>query len=68
MYGVWDAKEKKCAFLMNDNTCGKYDSITERERDDPYPMMGSGCSSPLFNSDRDAKLGQNNESVHSREG
>jgi len=35
--------------------CKKYDEIVEAERKEktPFPMMGSGCSSTLFNTLRD---------------
>lgn len=35
-------------------SCARYEEIKERERDCRYPMFGGGgCSSTLFNEDRD---------------
>jgi len=45
-----------CIFLTEDKLCSKYDEIKEKEKNSKYPMMGSGCSSSLFNDVRDAKL------------
>ena len=55
-YGEWDYKNNKCKELTKYNKCSKYDEITEKEKNSQYPMMGSGCSSSLFNDVRDAKL------------
>lgn len=45
-----------CRFLTDDDLCSLHDEIVERERGASYPMMGSGCSSTLFNERRDGKL------------
>ena len=63
IYGVWDAKNKRCAYLTPDNKCGKYDTIVDEEKDSAYPMMGSGCSSALYNTRRDAKIRENNKTA-----
>ena len=55
-YGQWDPEDKKCIFLFDNNTCGKYDEILEIEKGSMYPMMGSGCSSTLFNTIREEKI------------
>ncbi len=58
-YGEWDETVRQCKFLAIDNSelgthiCLKHEEITEIEKDSRYPMMGSGCSSTLFNEDRD---------------
>jgi len=49
--------EGHCKFLQSNYgytyICGKYDEIKHIENGSPYPMFGSGCSSPLFNKDRE---------------
>ena len=55
-YGEWDDAKHCCVFLTEDNKCLNYNEIVEREKDSHLPMMGSGCSSNLFNTCRDAKL------------
>ena len=47
-----------CKFLTEDNKCAKYDEIVEAEKDSKYPMFGHGCSSTLFNTVREAKIGR----------
>ena len=44
-----------CRFLIQDGihwNCGKYEEIVKHEKGNRFPMMGSGCSSTLFNEDR----------------
>jgi hypothetical protein len=48
--GRWNEELSQCAFLTADNKCEKYDEIVKMEKGSRYPMMGSGCSSTLFNS------------------
>jgi len=55
-YGEWDAARECCRFLTEDDKCGKYAEIVEAEKGSRCPMMGSGCSSTLFNERREAKL------------
>jgi hypothetical protein len=55
-YGKWDALNWRCYFLLPDNTCSKYHEIIEIEKNSLYPMFGCGCSSPLFNTVRQAKI------------
>lgn len=55
-YGFWDVEKKQCGELTADNKCARYDEIVELEKDAPYPMMNSGCTSQLYNDRRDAKL------------
>ncbi len=57
-YGEWDPDKKQCERLTDDNTCSLYDFIIEKEKDSRYPMFGCGCSSSMFNEDRDAKMRQ----------
>ena len=46
----------RCTLLTKDNKCSIYDEIVEIEKGNPFAMMGSGCSSPLFNKMRDEKI------------
>ena len=55
-YGAWNPIREQCTFLTADNRCSRYDEIVELEKDSKYPMMGCGCSSPLFNEVRDDAL------------
>jgi len=55
-YGSWDEAEERCIRLTKDNKCSIYDEIVEIEKGNPFAMMGSGCSSPLFNKMRDEKI------------
>jgi hypothetical protein len=55
-YGKWDAKNHKCQFLNTDSTCSRYAFIVETEKNSILAMMGSGCSSPLCNERRNAKM------------
>lgn len=55
-HGKWDKEKHQCAFLNDDSTCAKYEEIKKREKNSLYPMMGSGCSSPLFNERRNRKI------------
>lgn len=50
------ATKGTCRFLTEDNRCAKYDEIVKLEEGSKYPMFGSGCSSSLFNTVREAKL------------
>ena len=58
-YGEWDEKAHQCKFLQEDDPelgthfCGKYEEIKKIEKDHRNKMFGCGCSSPLFNNDRD---------------
>jgi len=61
-YGKWNASKHQCDFLADDSTCKLYDYIKEREKTIRFPMMGCGCSSPMFNEDRDAKIQKLKES------
>jgi hypothetical protein len=54
------ATRGRCRFLTEDNKCAKYDEIVEKERGSRYPMFGCGCSSPMFNEVREAKIRQDN--------
>jgi predicted molibdopterin-dependent oxidoreductase YjgC len=57
--GEWDSDKKQCRFLTADTKCAKYAEIQELERGAAYPMFGSGCSSSLFNTVREAKVKEN---------
>lgn len=57
-YGQWDPQAKACKSLKPvenslEFTCEKYDEIVVLEKGEKYPMMGGGCSSTLFNDQRD---------------
>jgi len=50
LVGEWDFDKEKCKFLTEENFCGKYDEI----KDSPMnPAFGEGCSSSMFNTDRE---------------
>ena len=56
-WGKWDDKKQQCAYLERqpDRTylCSRYtEIITSAENTDICPAFGAGCSSPLFNVDR----------------
>ncbi len=55
-YGEYVPEKNQCAFLTADSKCSKYDELVAFEKDSAYPTMGWGCSSPMFNERRDAKL------------
>ena len=55
-YGKWNAEYHHCEYLNEDHTCMKYPEIVENEKNSPLAMMGCGCSSPMFNEMRDAKM------------
>jgi len=55
-YGEWDAENHRCRFLNEENKCAIYAKIVEKEKSVAFPMMGCGCSSPLFNEMRDSKM------------
>ena len=47
-----------CIYLSHPDKFGQhkcliYDQIVEAQKDSPTPMMGSGCSSTMFNGRRD---------------
>jgi hypothetical protein len=48
--------KKQCHFLTPEDKCGKYEEILEKEKNSRFPMMGCGCSSPLCNDRREAKM------------
>ena len=55
-YGKWDIEHNRCTHLTEDNLCAIYDEIVEKEKNSQFPMIGSGCSSTLFNDVREAKI------------
>lgn len=55
-YGKWNPDKEQCDFLNPDSTCGKISEIIEKEKNSPFPMIGCGCSSPLCNARREAKM------------
>jgi len=61
-HGEWDWERKRCKSLNDDGTCAKYSEIKAKEDEAlkngrfALPMMGSGCSSPLCNDMREAKM------------
>jgi hypothetical protein len=60
-YGGWDPEKGQCKFLAEDSTCSKYDEIVRHEKNHRFPMMGCGCSSPLCNDRRAAKMREKGE-------
>jgi len=55
-FGVWDHKNNRCAFLTEDNLCHQYDKIIKHPDQWMSPAFGAGCSSPMFNTEREKKL------------
>ena len=55
-YGVWDEEKKQCAFLTEDKLCSKYEEIKADPNSWSSPAFGAGCSSPMFNTVRQAKI------------
>ncbi len=55
-YGRWNAEYHRCEYLTKESTCMKHTEIVEHEKNSPFAMMGCGCSSPMFNERRDAKM------------
>jgi len=56
-WGTWDNVKHQCSFLerQQDGTylCGRYAEIVAERSGDNCPAFGGGCSSTLFNRDRD---------------
>jgi len=57
-YGEWDNERQCCAFLTEDKLCAKYDEIVADPKSWSSPAFGAGCSSPLFNEVREAKIAE----------
>ena len=63
-YGLWNKEQTQCAFLEVEKEfpdfilykCGKYEEIKTLPGSDIHPSFGSGCSSTLFNDDRNKIL------------
>ena len=55
-YGEWDAEKHQCKFLTEESKCARHAEIVEQQKGFLLPMMGSGCSSPMFNQRREAKM------------
>ena len=51
-FGSWDDGRGGCAFLTEDNLCGKYKEILKDPSSKLSPAFGSGCCQPLFNTKR----------------
>lgn len=67
-HGDWDEKRGCCSLLTDPDEqgmrrCMIYRTIAMREKDSKYPMMGSGCSSSMFNDVREARIARMKESV-----
>jgi hypothetical protein len=56
LYGKWDEAKRACAFLTDDDLCSKHAEIVEDQKFSAMPMFGCGCSSPMFNERRNAKI------------
>lgn len=57
-YGHWDRERKCCAHLTEDSLCGLYDEIILSGISHIHPGFGTGCSSVLFNPDREKKISE----------
>ena len=61
-HGEYDCVKKRCKLLNANGTCSKYEEIKAGEDEliksgkFCLPMMGSGCSLPLCNDVREAKM------------
>lgn len=61
-FGEWDAERHQCVYLELEHEdpprykCGIYDSIVGQPGAEVSPAFGAGCSSTLFNDDRDRIL------------
>lgn len=60
-YGEWDEKRQQCAHLQEANQTRQrfrkiWNTFEDKESDANSGMCGSGCSSTLFNSVRDAVI------------
>ena len=55
-FGKWDYRLKRCRYLTEDNLCAKYDEIKDLPSARLSPAFGAGCSSSLFNEDREKKM------------
>lgn len=62
LFGEWDEEAEQCRFLEDDGEfqtrCGRYDEVMALPSSARWasPAFGAGCSSTLFNEDRDAVL------------
>lgn len=55
-HGSWDHERGRCVFLTSENLCARHDEIIAIEQGGLYSMFYGGCSSPMFNVVRDAKI------------
>ena len=58
-HGEWDSLKNRCAHLSEPDKngcqfCNKYQEIKEKEGEHSFRMFGGGCSSRLFNEQREA--------------
>jgi len=58
-YGTWNSEKQQCTFLTEENFCGKYERLITIPGAKFNPAFGTGCSSSLFNADRDKKIMEN---------
>lgn len=60
-FGIWNQDKHQCEFLTEENLCGKYEEIINlpKEQWEFSPAFGAGCSSPLFNTERQRILNEN---------
>ena len=58
--GKYDFKNKRCKFLTKDNLCGIYNEIIEKYGIEGSPAFGAGCSSTLFNTQREKTIREKN--------
>jgi hypothetical protein len=55
-FGKWDEVEHQCVHLTEDTKCGIYNKIKLSSNWEINPAFGFGCSSTMFNQDREIKL------------
>jgi len=64
-YGEWNKEKTQCKHLIGDKpgeyACGMYEHIIKQPGSEVCPAFGAGCSSTLFNEDRDSLLTKGTE-------
>jgi hypothetical protein len=60
-YGEWSGVEKSCIYLTSDNLCSIYTIIKKNPESEWSPAFGAGCSSPMCNEMREAKIRDHQE-------
>lgn len=64
-FGFWNLEQGRCAYLAGtipgEYRCLIYEAIRERPEAKIDPAFGAGCSSPLFNTDRETAIRRRKE-------